>query len=56
MLTSSASVIETLVRPGGQLIVSGFDHTEVDAVLRAFAARSEEQRLTEDSWIALRLK
>ncbi len=56
MLTSSASVIETLVRPGGQLIVSGFDHTEVDAVLRAFAARAEEQRLTEDSWIALRLK
>ena len=56
MLTSSASVIDTLVRPGGQLIVSGFDHTEVDAVLRAFAPRAEQQRLMEDNWIAVRLK
>src|SRR5688572_12163382 len=56
MLTSSAQAVTALVRPAGQLIVSGFDHTEVDAVLRAFAARSEEQRLTEDNWIALRLK
>ncbi len=42
MLTSSARRSLTLVRPGGQLIVSGFDHTEVDAVLRAFAARAED--------------
>ena len=55
MLTSSARHIAALVRPGGQLIVSGFDHTEVDAVSAAFAARTETQRLTEDSWIALRL-
>ena len=56
MLTSSAAMMTSLVRPGGQLIVSGFDHTEVDAVLRAFAPRVEQQRLTEDNWIALLLK
>ncbi len=36
MLTSSATAIAALVRPGGQLILSGFDHTEVDRVLAAF--------------------
>ena len=55
MLISSASVIDTLVRPGGQLIVSGFDHTEVVAVAAAFGGRTEMARLTEDGWIALRL-
>jgi ribosomal protein L11 methyltransferase len=55
MLTSSASAITELVRPGGQLIVSGFDHTEVDEVLTAFPGFSERQRLTEDNWIALHL-
>lgn len=56
MLTSSAQAIAFLVRPQGQLIVSGFDHSEVDAVTRAFGSLRETARLTEDSWIALILK
>lgn len=55
MLTSTAASIAALVRPGGRLILSGFDHTEVDAVLRAFSGFTEESRLSEDSWIALSL-
>ncbi len=56
MLTSSAPAIAALVRPGGHLILSGFDHTEVDGVLRAFAGFAEDTRLTEDHWIALQLR
>lgn len=56
MLTSSAAAIAALVRPGGQLIISGFDHTEVDRVLAAFEPFLERERLTEDNWIALRLQ
>lgn len=56
MLTSSAQAIAFLVRPQGQLIVSGFDHSEVDAVTRAFGSLRETARLTDDSWIALILK
>ena len=55
MLTSSAPAIAALVRPRGRLILSGFDHTEVDAVLAAFAGFTEHQRLSEDNWIALLL-
>jgi ribosomal protein L11 methyltransferase len=55
MLTSSAAAIGAIVRAGGVLIVSGFDHTEVDGVLTAFAEFSEQQRLSEDNWLALRL-
>jgi len=56
MLTSSAVAISALVRPHGQLILSGFDHTEVDRVLAAFAPFTERQRLSEDNWIALQLQ
>lgn len=56
MLTSSAQVITSLVRPQGQLVVSGFDRSEVDAVVRAFGSLNEMARLTDDSWIALKLK
>ena len=55
MLTSSAEAIASLVRSGGRLILSGFDHTEVDGVLAAFAGFSELHRLSEDNWIALHL-
>jgi len=55
MLTSSAASIAALVRPGGQVILSGFDHTEVDRVAEAFAGMTERVRLTEDNWIALLL-
>ena len=56
MLTSSAASIAALVRPHGQVILSGFDHTEVDRVLAAFASFTERQRLSEDNWIALHLQ
>lgn len=56
MLTSSAASIAALVRPGGQLILSGFDHTEVDRVLAAFDPFMERQRLSEDNWLALHLQ
>lgn len=56
MLTSSAVAISALVRPHGQLVLSGFDHTEVDRVLAAFASFTERQRLSEDNWIALHLQ
>ena len=55
MLTSSAAAIASLVRPQGQLILSGFDHTEVEAVLASFPAFREQRRLSEDSWLALLL-
>ncbi|MDP2319710.1 MAG: 50S ribosomal protein L11 methyltransferase [Acidobacteriota bacterium] len=55
MLTSSGAAIGALVKPGGQVILSGFDHTEVDAVLAAFAGFTEAQRLAEDNWQAVRL-
>ena len=56
MLTSSGPQIAALVKPGGQMILSGFDHTEVVAVLAAFPGFAEASRLTEDTWIALLLK
>jgi ribosomal protein L11 methyltransferase len=56
MLTSSAASIGALVKPAGALIVSGFDHTEVDRVVAAFEGFSERRRLSEDSWIALHLQ
>lgn len=57
MLTSSAAAIAALVRPGGELVLSGFDHTEVDGVRHAFGPSfTEVNRLTEDNWIALRLR
>lgn len=55
MLTSSATTIAALVRTGGQIILSGFDHTEADAVVRAFPGFTETARLTEDTWLALQL-
>jgi ribosomal protein L11 methyltransferase len=56
MLTSSGPAIAALVKQGGQMILSGFDHTEVEAVLAAFPGFAEAARLTEDNWIALLLQ
>lgn len=56
MLTSSGPQITALVKPGGQIILSGFDHTEADAVLAAFPGLTEAQRLAEDNWQAVRLR
>jgi ribosomal protein L11 methylase PrmA len=56
MLTSSAQQIAALVKTGGHLILSGFDHSEVDGVRAGFASFTERARLTEDNWIALQLQ
>ena len=56
MLTSSAAAIAALVCGGGHLILSGFDHTEVDAVRGAFGGFEEQERLSEDNWVALLLR
>lgn len=55
MLVATAAQIGALLKSGGQLIVSGFDRSEVDAVARAFAALTERRRLTDEGWVALRL-
>jgi ribosomal protein L11 methyltransferase len=54
MLMSTAAAIARLMRPGASLIVSGFDQSEVDAVVQAFSMFREAQRLMEERWIALR--
>src|SRR5687767_5149271 len=56
MLVSSANAIGALVRAGGTLILSGFDQTEVDGILAAFASFTERQRISEDTWVALQLQ
>ena len=55
MLRLTARTLASLKQPGGTLIVSGFDHSEVDAVRAAFDDLAEVERLEEDSWMALRL-
>lgn len=56
MLTSAAGAIEPLVRPGGQLIISGFDEGEVDGVRAALSAFDQIERASEDTWVALSLR
>ncbi|HUQ86696.1 MAG TPA: 50S ribosomal protein L11 methyltransferase [Vicinamibacterales bacterium] len=56
MLTSSAGSIAALVKPKGLLILSGFDHTEVDSVVAAFPSFTEQRRLSEDNWLAVGLR
>ena len=55
MLRTTARTLVSLKQPGGTLIVSGFDHSEVDAVRAAFDDLAELERLEEASWMALRL-
>jgi ribosomal protein L11 methyltransferase len=55
MLRMTARTLVSLIRPGGTLIVSGFDHSEVNAVRAAFDDLTEAERLEEASWMALRL-
>jgi ribosomal protein L11 methyltransferase len=56
MLTSAATDIARLIRPGGEMILSGFDHSEAGGVIGAFPGWTESDRLSEDNWIALRLR
>jgi ribosomal protein L11 methyltransferase len=55
MLRTTARLLVSLKRPGGTLLVSGFDHSEIDAVRAAFHDLAEVERLEEASWMALRL-
>ena len=55
MLTSTAPAISSMVVPGGRLILSGFDATEIDRVRAAFPRFDEVVCLTEDNWKALLL-
>jgi ribosomal protein L11 methyltransferase len=56
MLRSTASQLARLEAPGGRLILSGFDLSQVDAVCAAFADLSEVRRLEEEGWVALELR
>jgi ribosomal protein L11 methyltransferase len=56
MLMSSVASLRAAVRPGGTLIVSGFDSSEADGVRAALAALHEEARLEEEDWVAMRLR
>ena len=55
MLRLTAATLTSLVRPGGLLIVSGFDESEEPAVREAFAGLDLAQRLEEESWVAFHL-
>lgn len=56
MLRSTAPSLAALVSPGGLLILSGFDVSEVEAVGRAFAGLAERRRIEEGGWVALELR
>ena len=55
MLIAAAGAIASLVRPGGHLVLSGFDQTEAVGVLHAFGGFAERLRLIEDNWVAVLL-
>ncbi|MCC7126061.1 MAG: 50S ribosomal protein L11 methyltransferase, partial [Acidobacteria bacterium] len=55
MLRTTADALHALVRPGGTLILSGFDESEEPAVRAAFARLTQVERLEEATWVALRL-
>lgn len=55
MLRTTAEALATHVRPGGTLILSGFDESEEPAVRAAFPTFTDSARLEEATWVALRL-
>lgn len=56
MLISTAAQVAGLLNDDGQVIVSGFDESEQDAVVAAFPTLTHQQRLAEDGWVALRFR
>jgi ribosomal protein L11 methyltransferase len=56
MLISSASQIQSLLAPGGALVLSGFDENEREAVRNAYAVLELHERLVEEGWAALVLR
>jgi len=55
MLRTTAAELRRLVRPGGTLIISGFDREEEPEVARAFLPLQPQARLEEATWVALHL-
>jgi ribosomal protein L11 methylase PrmA len=53
MLRLTAPVITSLIRPGGTLIISGFDESEEAAVVAAFPSLRPVERLEEATWVAM---
>jgi len=56
MLRTTAERLMSFLRPGGVLIVSGFDESEEAAVRVAFAPLQIAERLEEASWVAIRFR
>jgi ribosomal protein L11 methyltransferase len=56
LLRREASRLQALVRPGGHTILSGFTEDEARWVQEAFDACVVQQRLDEESWVALVLR
>jgi ribosomal protein L11 methyltransferase len=55
MLRTTAPRLITLIRPGGTLVISGFDESEEPDVRAAFAPLAQTQRHAEAGWVALAL-
>lgn len=51
MLRTAAGVLMAMTRPGGVLVMSGFDEAEAGDVCAAFAALRERARLEEAGWV-----
>lgn len=56
MLRTAADTLRSLMRPGGTLIVSGFDESEERDVRTAFASQRVVARLEEATWVAIRFE
>jgi ribosomal protein L11 methyltransferase len=56
MLRTTSVIVASLVRAGGQLVVSGFDESEEVDVRVAFSSLQVAERLEEENWVAMRLQ
>jgi ribosomal protein L11 methyltransferase len=56
LLRASAPCLAALARPGGRLLLSGFQSHEADAVMRAFAVARVVRRRCEGTWEAAVLR
>jgi ribosomal protein L11 methyltransferase len=52
VLMSSASQIQSVLAPGGVLVMSGFDESERDGVRAAYAALELREEFLDDGWVA----
>lgn len=56
MLRTTAATLSAAVRPGGTLVLSGFDESEEADVRAAFSPHPVIERLEEASWVAIKLE